>query len=79
MSSATATAQPPSTTSAQTDELIDEDRFEEFGVATTKVAPELELAELWQADWDDEDITAEDFQAALRAQLAQHAQKGMQE
>lgn len=42
-----------------------------FAVREDAAAKEDERAELWQADWDDEETT-EDFQAKLRHELDRH-------
>jgi hypothetical protein len=42
-----------------------------LAVREDAAAKEDERAELWQADWDDEETT-EDFQAKLRQELDRH-------
>ncbi|KAI8472019.1 MAG: hypothetical protein J3K34DRAFT_415451 [Monoraphidium minutum] len=54
--------------------LEEDDAFEEFAAHVVKDeahAAEEENQELWQADWDDEEV-GEDFQQKLQRELGRH-------
>jgi len=55
--------------------LEEDDAFEDFPLEEHKESTaEEQDQQLWQADWDDEDVT-EDFQSKLRKELGRHMQE----